>query len=94
MMEALAKELGGRATWTHPEGGFFVWVNLPEGVSGDAFAKYLIDEKKLTTISGSAYRPDGQDVNAIRLNFSVPLVEEIGARVALLREGLDEFIQK
>lgn len=94
MMDALEKELGRRATWTHPEGGFFVWVNLPEGVSGDAFAKYLIDEKKLTTISGSAYRPDGQDVNAIRLNFSVPSVEEIGTRVALLREGLDDFMKK
>lgn len=91
MFEVLEQELGGKATWTHPEGGFFLWVTLPEGISGDAFTKYLIDEKKLITVCGSAYRPDGEDTNALRLNFSVPSEKDIRECVKLIGEALDEF---
>jgi len=28
MLAALERELGGRATWSRPEGGYFVWANL------------------------------------------------------------------
>ncbi len=91
MMEALESELAGKATWTHPEGGFFVWLTLPEHISGDAFTRYLIDKKKLITVCGSAYRPDGSDVNAIRLNFSVPSQEEIRLCIGLIREALEEW---
>lgn len=91
MMEALEKELTGKATWTHPDGGFFVWLTLPEHISGDAFTKYLIDKKKLITVCGSAYRPDGTDVNALRLNFSVPTEDEIHTCIGLIREALEEY---
>ena len=91
MLECLKKELGGKATWTHPDGGFFIWLTLPEDISGDAFTKYLIDHKKLITVCGSAYRPDGKDVNALRLNFSVPTEDEIRLCIRLLREALEEF---
>lgn len=91
MMEALEEHLKGKAAWTHPEGGFFVWVTLPEHISGDAFTQFLIDRKKLIVVCGSAYRPDGSDVNAIRLNFSVPSVEEIRLCVKLLGEALEEY---
>ncbi len=91
MMEALEQELSGKAAWTHPEGGFFVWLTLPDHISGDEFTRYLIDKKKLITVAGSAYRPDGSDVNAIRLNFSVPTEEEIRFCIGLIREALDEW---
>jgi DNA-binding transcriptional MocR family regulator len=29
MLEALARELDGQATWSEPEGGYFLWVDLP-----------------------------------------------------------------
>ena len=31
MLEALEAELAGRATWSRPEGGYFLWVDLPDG---------------------------------------------------------------
>ncbi len=30
MLEALQEHFGGRATWTRPQGGLFIWVTLPE----------------------------------------------------------------
>lgn len=91
MFRALDKYVDGKAAWTKPEGGFFIWVTLPGDISGDEFTKFLIDKKKLITICGSAYRPDGSDVNAIRLNFSVPTEEEIEESIRILGESLDEF---
>lgn len=91
MMQSLEKELSGKATWTHPEGGFFVWLTLPKHLSGDAFAHYLIEKKKLITIAGSVYRPDGSDVNAIRLNYSVPSEQEIKDCIKLIAEALNEL---
>ncbi|MBA2460787.1 MAG: PLP-dependent aminotransferase family protein [Actinobacteria bacterium] len=33
MLAALARELNGRATWSRPEGGYFVWADLPSDSS-------------------------------------------------------------
>jgi DNA-binding transcriptional MocR family regulator len=32
MLEALERELSGRAQWNRPEGGYFLWLELPETV--------------------------------------------------------------
>lgn len=91
MLKCLEKELSGKATWTKPEGGFFLWLTLPENVSGNSFSKYLLDQKKLITVCGSAYCPGGEDINAIRLNFSAPSKNEIEEDVKLIAKALDEF---
>lgn len=93
MLQSLDKYVKGKAVWTHPEGGFFIWLTLPESISGDEFTRYLINHKKLITVCGSAYRPDGSDVNAIRLNFSVPTDDEIRVGIQMIGEALDEFIK-
>lgn len=93
MLSCLEEELGGLAKFSHPEGGLFLWVYLPEGVSGDNFGRYLLENKKLTTIPGSAYQAEGKDIPALRLNFSVPDPDQIRAGVKLLGEGLREFMQ-
>ena len=38
MLEALARELPEDATWTRPDGGYFVWVDLPSGPASNAHA--------------------------------------------------------
>ncbi|MFL5924079.1 MAG: PLP-dependent aminotransferase family protein [Gaiellaceae bacterium] len=32
MLEALDRELAGRARWNRPEGGYFLWLELPDGI--------------------------------------------------------------
>ncbi|HAH31165.1 MAG TPA: aminotransferase [Elusimicrobia bacterium] len=76
MVGALEKYMPDGVTWTKPEGGLFLWVRLPEGMSADDMFKEAIKEN-VAYVIGSAFHCDGSGKNTIRLNFSYPTVEEI-----------------
>jgi 2-aminoadipate transaminase len=78
MLEALEKyvpeDLG--IDWTHPQGGLFLWVSLPERVNAeDLFPKAV--ERKVAYVVGSAFHFDRSGKNTMRLNFSYPSEEQI-----------------
>jgi len=69
MLEEMDEHFPEGITWTRPEGGLFLWVELPEGMS----ATRLIDkavEEKVTYVYGQPFFPDGSGENTFRLNFS------------------------
>jgi 2-aminoadipate transaminase len=87
MLEALERELPD-ARWSKPQGGYFVWLELPEG--GDAGA--LLEH---ATAAGVTFVPGadfGGTPNTARLAFSFVSPDEIreGVRrlAALVREPL------
>ena len=81
MAEALRAELGSTLTWPEPKGGFFLWVELPEGYDGDLVLERAI-EQKVIFVAGPAFYMDGTGQNRIRLSFSHPTAERLreGAR--------------
>lgn len=83
MISLLEKYMPAGVTWTHPDGGLFLWVTLPEGV--DTVAMY---DSALTTgvayVAGSFFYPDGSHRNTMRLNFSYLAKERMEAGVQLL----------
>jgi 2-aminoadipate transaminase len=90
MDAALKKHLPG-AKWVMPEGGLFLWVNLPGGMDGTEFCR-LAKEKKVMAVPGSAFLCDESgSSNAIRLNFSLPSAEQIEKGVARLGETYKEL---
>jgi 2-aminoadipate transaminase len=90
MDAALKKYLPG-AKWVLPEGGLFLWVNLPDGMDGTEFCR-LAKEKKVMAVPGSAFLCDESGSSgAIRLNFSLPSVEQIEKGVARLGGTYKEF---
>lgn len=71
MLEALDREMPEGVRWTHPEGGMFVWVTLPEGMDGaDLLARSLRTEK-VAFVPGRAFFADGSGANTLRLSFSL-----------------------
>ena len=93
MLDALEKYMPEGVKWTHPNGGFFLWIDLPEGISGDKFAEYLLNEEKLIILPGSLYRPDGKDINAVRLCYSVLSPEQITEGIERLARGLKKMME-
>jgi 2-aminoadipate transaminase len=84
MLEALARELPEDASWTRPEGGYFVWVDLPSGPPSSELLPEA-EEAGVTFVKGSDFFPGGRGgERALRLAFSYVSPGEIAAGVSLL----------
>lgn len=76
MLAALARHLPPGARWTVPEGGLYLWVRLPEGISGLALYRAAL-ARGVVVAPGGAYYPDGGDPPYIALNFAAQPAERI-----------------
>lgn len=75
MMAALAEYIP-EASWTVPEGGFYTWVRLPEGLDAQAMLPRAI-AALVAYVSGTAFYADGQGAEHMRLSFCYPTPERI-----------------
>ena len=91
-MDAMMQELEtfpAGTTYTRPEGGLFIWVELPEHVNVlDLLAKCV--ERKVAFVPGIHFFCDGGHMNTLRLNFSNSTVEQIHTGMAILRDVIAE----
>jgi DNA-binding transcriptional MocR family regulator len=74
-LDALA-DLLPAASWTHPVGGFYVWVTLPEGLDATAMLPRAVTER-VAYVPGTAFYADGQGRHAMRLSYCYPTPERI-----------------
>ena len=69
MLSLLERHMPSGVSWTHPEGGLFLFLTLPEGI--DTVQLY---ERALAAgvayVAGSFFYIDGSRRNTMRLNFS------------------------
>ena len=84
MLRALSAYMPRNVTWTKPEGGFFIWLTLPEGVDGAPLVARAVAEAKVAFVPGKAFHHDGGGANTIRLSYSLPTIEEIDAGIGRL----------
>jgi DNA-binding transcriptional MocR family regulator len=61
---------------TRPDGGFYLWVTLPEGVDSKAMLPLAVKELVAYT-PGTAFYGDGRGANNIRVCFSHPTAENV-----------------
>jgi 2-aminoadipate transaminase len=69
MLEALEAHFPRSVHWTRPEGGLFVWAELPPSIN----ARELLVEsvlQKVAFVPGQSFHADGSGRNTMRLNFS------------------------
>ena len=87
MLAALERTMPEGVSWSHPEGGMFVWIDLPEGVDGAALLAQAIEEERVAFVPGAPFFAEKQTTNAIRLSYSLPTdaqIEEGVQRLARL----------
>ena len=87
MLVSLRTQMPSGVTWTKPQGGFFVWVTLPEAVSGYSLLSRAVEETKVAFVPGAAFFHDGSGANTIRLSYSLPkpaMIEAGISRIAAL----------
>jgi DNA-binding transcriptional MocR family regulator len=83
MLSSLETELRGRASWSTPEGGYFVWLDLEEGTDASALLGRAT-EAGVTFVRGSDFFAGGGGASAARLAFSYEPPERIAEGVRLL----------
>lgn len=86
MNQALHEEMLDTISWTHPTGGFFIWVTLPPGQDAESFLNEAISEWKVSYVIGRPFSCDNSDKNHLRLAFSVENPDRI-------REGIHRLAQ-
>jgi DNA-binding transcriptional MocR family regulator len=83
MLAALDAELAGRASWSTPDGGYFVWLALGDEVDATALLGRAT-EAGATFVRGADFFPHGGGESAARLAFSYEPPERITQGVGLL----------
>ncbi len=77
MLAALEREMPDGVSWTHPAGGLFLWVRLPDGMDSEVLLRSAVEEEGVAYVVGAGFHADGGGRNALRLNFSYPSDAEI-----------------
>jgi DNA-binding transcriptional MocR family regulator len=92
-VEALHEGFGDNGVhWTDPDGGFYVWVTLPEALDAKAMLPKALNAR-VAYVPGSAFYADDQGAASLRLCYSYPTPDRIreGVRrlVGVVSEELD-----
>lgn len=83
MLDSLEEHMPAGVHWTHPEGGLFLWLTLPENISTVKMFNEAV-EQKVAYVPGVSFYPSGGGENTMRLNFSFATPEKINEGIARL----------
>lgn len=82
MQAALARHMPLGVTWSKPQGGMFVWLQMPEGLDGAQLLEAALAEERVAFVPGAPFFAVGTQPNTLRLSYSLPSPADIdeGAR--------------
>ena len=83
MLAALGENFGDAARWSKPEGGLYVWLEMPEEVNLATIQDQVFDEG-VGYYNGTMFSPEGRGANYARLCFGHPSAETVAEGVAEL----------
>lgn len=93
MLAAMEKHMKGKAEWNVPDGGLFIWAELPEGFDGLELCARL-KARKVACVPGNAFAIDeSAKSRGFRLNFSLPTDEQIDRGISIIGEVLSEYVK-
>jgi 2-aminoadipate transaminase len=72
-------------TWTHPEGGMFLWVTCPDGVNTNELMRQAL-QRKVLFVPGQDFFSNDPGLRYMRLNFS-------NAAPVQIREGIGRLAE-
>ncbi len=93
MLAALEEFFPPEASWTHPEGGMFLWITLPDYMDTDSMLAEAL-EAGVTYVPGNSFFPDGKTGrNSMRVNFSFETPESITEAIRRLAKVIEDRLE-
>ena len=91
LLGLLEEHMPESVSWTHPEGGLFLFLTMPEGFDAVKFYDVALDAG-VAYVAGEFFHPDRSGKNTMRLNFSFMSPERITEGILLLSKLLKDEI--
>jgi 2-aminoadipate transaminase len=91
LLQAVDRHFPAQVRWNHPDGGFFVFVHLPEGLDGEDLLRDAVG-RNVAFVAGAPFFVDGSGKNTFRLSFAQSEPEVMGAAVEELGKLLRERV--
>lgn len=88
MLAALGENFGDAARWSRPEGGLYVWLEMPEGTDLAGLQEQVFNQG-VGYYNGTMFSPEGRGANCARLCFGHPTAETVAAGIAELARILE-----
>ena len=92
MYNTLKENMPDSVTVSYPEGGLFLWVDLPEGCLSGPLSEKLL-ENKVIVFDGAGFQVDKSvPSHGMRLNFSMPSETQIEKGCKLMAEVTKAYL--
>ena len=91
LLSLLEEHMPAGVRWTHPEGGLFLFLTMPEGFDAVKFYDKALDAG-VAYVAGEFFHPDRSGKNTMRLNFSFMSHERITEGIKLLASLLSNTL--
>lgn len=89
MLAALKTHFTGKAKWSEPDGGLFVWVTLGDGIDSARLLQVALAEQNVAFVPGAGFYSDDGGRNKLRLSFSQNPPERIAEGVRRLAKAFE-----
>jgi len=92
-LHALEKHMPEGVAWTEPDGGYFIWVMLPDSVDVDILEQ-IANERDVYFSSGKGFyvNPD-YGTHSLRLSYSLVTFDDMKRGIAILGEVIRELME-
>ena len=91
LLSLLEEHMPAGVRWTHPEGGLFLFLTMPDGFDAVRFYDKALDAG-VAYVAGEFFHPDRSGKNTMRLNFSFMTPERITEGIKLLASLLSNTL--
>lgn len=92
IVKTMEEEFPAGVEFTRPQGGLFLWVTLPEGVSAKTVFHKCI-EMKVAAVIGDAFYPNDKTDRSLRVNYSNMTEDRIVEGVKRMAKAIKECMK-
>ena len=90
-IETMKKEFPKEAKFTRPQGGLFMWVELPKEINARGVLEKCL-QRNVAFVPGGSFFPNGGHENTFRINFSNMPNDRIVKGIKCIGEILKEYV--
>jgi 2-aminoadipate transaminase len=91
MLESIGQYFPKTVSCTHPEGGMFLWAELPQNTSSRALLNMALKDKVIF-VPGDPFYINRKDTNTLRLNFSCADEQTIREGIKRLGKAMTKIL--